>query len=405
MRYDIEDDGEDDSDNPDDSQGLEDSRQPGDFIDLEDEDEEEDEEEDDYEDDEDSQGRPDPAYRPEPLGKDNSAKIRHLRKQKDDSVAVREKKLRSVVGFLIVQKGECNGLPDDYAVNLICVRDGAASGAGQVLIGLYLFTILERFQTIGHLQLGLLELAGGYSNIPGLCLYSKFGFVPSMNLAIPGCFPSPGNMPMELHFPTKYRVATIDDAKIIVCSIVAGDRYHKGFKLPLCNIRANQSVLIALKEYNRLLEYRSSKRIDKNTFRSYCSRKPDLDLINSMFGTAFETRIHSFVRDLIYDMESVNPGTLQPNVNLDPNDIEFIRIISSVGPGPNIQNRYRQATADYNTFCVKMFPAEAAIQAAAAASGKRPGGGRNKNTAKRVKRNKKTIKRNKKVAKRSKRKT
>ncbi len=155
-------------------------------------------------------------------------------------------------------------------------------------------------------------------------------------------------------------------------------------------------MLIALREYNRLLEYRSSKRIDKNTFRSYCSRKPELDLINSMFGTAFETRIHSFVRDLIDDMESVNPATLQPNVNLDANDNEFIRIISRVGPGPNIQNRYIQANADYRELCVKMFPVEAA------AGRERPGGGINKKTAKRPKRNKKTIKRNKKTINRNK---
>jgi hypothetical protein len=120
-----------------------------------------------------------------------------------------------------------------------------------------------------------------------------------------------------------------------------------------------------------------------------------------MFGSAFEKRIHSFVRDLIYDMESVNPATLQPNVNLDPNDNEFIRIISSVGPGPNIQNRYRQAIADYRTLCVEMFPTEAAAQAASEAA-RQPGGGRNKKTAKRAKRNKKTIKRNKKTIKRNK---
>ena len=56
-----------------------------------------------------------------------------------------------------------------------------------------------------------------------------------------------------------------------------------------------------------------------------------------------------------------------------------------------------------------MFPKEAAAQLAAeAASGKRPGGGRIKRTAKRnkktKKRNNKTIKQNKKHVKRSKRK-
>lgn len=409
---------------PDDSQGSDDSRSPGSFIDIDLEDEEEEEEVKAYadwkrqlaEDDimkDDSKERADAAHRPEPKGRNNSEKISYLKKQKDDSDAIREKKLRSVVGFMIVQKGECSSFPEDYAVNLICVRNGVADGVGPILIGLYLYTILERLQTRGHLQLGLLELAGGYYNIEGLCLYSKFGFEPSINLAIRGCFPSPGNMPMELHFPSKYRARTIDDAKNIICSIVAGSNvagvsYHKGFKLPVCNIPRGlkQLVLIALREYNRLIEYRSTKRIDKNTFRSYCSRKPDLDLINSMFGTALETRVHGFVRDLMNDIESLDPVTLQPNVNLNANDNEFIRIISSVIPDRygRVPIPYRQGLIDYRALCVKMFPAEAAIQAAAAASGKRPGGGRNKKTSKRGKQNKNTIKRNKKPVKQSKRK-
>ena len=418
MRYDT---GDVDPDDSDDSQGSDDSRRPDSFIDIDIEDEEEDEEdvkayddwkqqlaEDDMKDV--SKERQDPAYRPEAKGQTNPEKISYLKKQKDDSDAIREKKLRSVVGFLIVQKGECSSFPDDYAVNLICVRDGVADGVGPILIGLYLYTILERVHTRGHLQLGLLELAGGYHNISGLCLYSKFGFVPSMNLAVPGCFPSPGNMPMELHFPTKYRARTIDDAKNIICSIVAGSNgagliFHPGFKLPLCNVPRGpkQLVLIALREYNRLIEYRSSKRIDKNTFRSYCSRKPDLDLINSMYGTALEKRVYGFVQGLMNDMESVDRVTLQPNVNLDDDDKEFIRIISNAIPDRNgrLPSTYRQAVADYTAFCVKMFPAEAAIQAAAAASGKRPGGGRINKTKKR---NKKTIKRNKKPVKQSKRK-
>ena len=345
------------------------------------------------------------------MGKDNSAKIRHLRKQKDDSVAVREKKLRSVVGFLIVQKGECNGLPDDYAVNLICVRDGVADGVGPILIGLYLYTILERFRTRGHLQLGLLELAGGYHNISGLCLYSKFGFVPSMNLAVPGCFPSPGNMPMELNFQTKYpRPKTIENAKNIICSIVAGSNvagliFHPGFKLPVCNIPRGlkQFVLIALREYYRLFEYFKSERIIKRTFIDYCNRKPELDLINSLLRTAFGSKVIGFGRNLMMDIEL--------DVNLDANDNEFIRIISSVRPNTpndlpqrNIGRCYTQGLIDYRKLFNGMFPTEAAAQAAAEVRPRlqQPGGGPNKKTAKRVKRNKKTMKRNKKPVKQSK---
>lgn len=376
----------------------------GESEDLEEESEEEESEE------EESQGRPGPAWREDP---------KNAKKQTNDSLKIRDKKLRSVVGFLIVQKGECRAFPEDYAVNLICVKDddddkpgtGALPGTGPLLIGLYLYTIIERRRTMGHLQLGLLELAGGYYNIAGLCLYSKFGFEPTINLAIPGCFSSPGNMPMELHIPSKYGVGQIDtikqleDAKQIICSIIAGERFHKGFKLPVCKVRTNQSALIALREYHRLLEYRRYKMINRSSFNNLCSYKPDLDLINSQSGTAFERRVYgTLVPELIDDMESFDPITLMPNVSLDDNDKEFIRIISSVGPNTLIntpmriiQSRYRQALVDYRTLCEKKFPAEAT---------QRPGGGRTKKTKKRnnktIKRNKNTIKRNNKATKRSK---
>ena len=210
--------------------------------------------------------------------------------------------------------------------------------------------------------MGLLELAGGYYNIAGLCLYSKFGFVPAIGMAVPRCFNTPGNMPMELHFSRYPKISTLEDARNVVCSIVAGDKYHPGFKLPICNVKTNQSALIALREYDRLIEYLKRPpypNIGRNYFNSICSGKPDLDLINSQMGTVFEKKVYgTLIPDLIRDMESVDPVTLKPNVNLDENDKEFIRIISSVGPNvPRhyIQRRFRQALIDYDALCVKMF--------------------------------------------------
>lgn len=351
--------------------------------------------------------------------------------------------LESIVGFLIVQKGECKTYPRDYSVNLICVRDGVARGTGQVLLGLYLYTILERQKTTGYLQRGLLELAGGYYNIEGLCMDSKFGFVPSMNLAVHGCFPYAENMPMELHFPTKY-VNMLDDVRSdsdneegyttppppgphdpfttppsdhasdnvrrenmteeqieqIVCSIVAG--VHEGFKLPICNIRKNQSVLIALKEYIRLHEYLITERIDFVTFEKQCSRTNELRLIYSMFITSLKTPLHDFIDNLIFRMESIDHD------RLNQNEKDFIQIILSVSSSAE---NMQKALDDYSAFSDRMFFKDPALQTAAAAVQvesparlQQPGGGPNKKTAKRDKRNKKTMKRNKKAAKQSKRK-
>jgi hypothetical protein len=320
---------------------------PGDYLDLEGMEDEEDSEEEDY------QGRPGPAWRPEPKGRNNAAQIRNLKKQKDDSAEIRKIKLQSVMGFLIVQKGECSFRPNDYAVNLICVKDGAEPGTGQLLIGLYLYTILKRPPPV---QLGLLELAGGYYNISGLCLYSKFGFVPNMDFSVSGCFDYPGNMPMILDF-NRYNVQSIRDAKNIVCAIVAGDKYHQGFKLPICNVKKNQSVVVALREYNRLIDYIRPPpfpNIGFNSFDRFCSRHPDLDLINSQTGTAYESKIYTdVVPDLITVMET--GGVLSPDQE------EFVRIISSVAPNATglkfkgFNNRYRQALMDYSALCAKMF--------------------------------------------------
>jgi len=366
---------------------------------------------------------------------DRSSKPSDPKRPKDDSDPVIGI-LESVVGFLIVQKGECKTYPRDYSVNLICVRDGddILQGAAQVLLGLYLYTILERQNTTGYLQRGLLELAGGYTNIKGLCLYSKFGFVPSMNLAIPDCFPYAENMPMELVFQTKYVLddvrsdsdneggyttppppATPDrfttptsdhasdnptreimnpdeivNAKQIVCSILAGD--HKGFKLPICNIRQNQSVLIALKEYIRLHEYLITRRIDPNTFENQCSRTNELKLIYSMFITTLKVQIHEFINNLITRMESIDHETL------DPREKEFIQIILSVGSS---DEDLQKALVAYSAFWDRLLK-DPALQNDSAARAQQPGGGRNKKTAKRAKRNKKTIKRNKRTTKKRK---
>ena len=92
-------------------------------------------------------------------------------------------------GFAIVQQGECNKYPDNFCLNLIC----SAAKKGKILLGLYLYIIKNHINIAN--KIGLLELANGYINGAGFCLYSKYGFVYDIKL-YGDCFPYCNNMPM-----------------------------------------------------------------------------------------------------------------------------------------------------------------------------------------------------------------
>jgi hypothetical protein len=103
------------------------------------------------------------------------------------------KKLNSVLGFIIVEKGECKRLPYAYSVNLICVRSIKEKPKGALLLGAYLYCIKK----IGQ-RYGLLELAGGYKNAAGFFAYSKMGFIKNTSLFDAQCFTDLHNLPMSI---------------------------------------------------------------------------------------------------------------------------------------------------------------------------------------------------------------
>lgn len=113
-----------------------------------------------------------------------------------------------VVGFLMTELGECNNDQNDYghvpALNLICAPrkhvhsntekeciDGRCSVIGRILLFMYLYALKRK-----NIQYALLELAGLYCNIKGLCLYNKFGFREDVSLVEKTCFSSGDNLAM-----------------------------------------------------------------------------------------------------------------------------------------------------------------------------------------------------------------
>ena len=103
------------------------------------------------------------------------------------------KKMNHVLGFIIVEKGECRRLPNAYSVNLICVRSLKDKPRGSILLGAYLYCCKK----VGQ-RYGLLELAGGYKNAAGFFSYSKMGFVKNTTLFDERCFKDFGNLPMSI---------------------------------------------------------------------------------------------------------------------------------------------------------------------------------------------------------------
>lgn len=188
-------------------------------------------------------------------------------------------RLSGVVGFIIVELGECKTYPYGYSINLICTNSKAPAGSGSILMGLYLYTILshpdktdsrritfppgkavinitekpsseeddepkietsfsstEPLTPVQHY--GILELASAYVNPGGLCMYEKFGFQYTESMYGPQCFEDFNNLPMLIDFKTKpgYAELTVEQKKQKIVNITVGT--DRGFpKSKICSVR------------------------------------------------------------------------------------------------------------------------------------------------------------------------
>jgi len=119
-----------------------------------------------------------------------------------------DKKSRHILGFVIVEKGECRKMPTTYSIQLICTRSKTdfkqysydamnkvprERSKAAILLGAYLYCGKSYGQT--H---GILELADGYKNMSGFFSYSKQGFVKDTTLFGKDCFRSYDNLPMAV---------------------------------------------------------------------------------------------------------------------------------------------------------------------------------------------------------------
>lgn len=264
----------------------------------------------------------------------------------------------SIKAFIIVELGECKIYPNAFTVNLICakkgdtsnpldINSGAFSGSGNILMGLYLYSILSHPETINKLStiekpiifptgkailsqvpkklkieetskytvieetelninevifkeplipvrhIALLELAGAYTNPGGLCSYEKFGYNYEPNLYGDNCFYDYNNLPMIIYFNTDYE-GNDNIKKSRVVSIAAGDKRADFKKSEICYIKDayKQSVLGYLKNYKIYLD----QNVNLNDFNEYYSVTPNMEQILMYLSkgskTSFDTMIN-----------------------------------------------------------------------------------------------------------------
>jgi hypothetical protein len=160
-----------------------------------------------------------------------------------------EQKFADIIGFCIVKRKGCQKMAKAYVLNLVCSKSGA--NVGNICVCLYLYAILMHPQDtretiipikieptmteVPVLHIGLLELSGGYKNIPGLCLYSKFGFVVDKQLSgmDSNCFRDTNNIGMINRYIEDSSV-TIEERKQKIINIV--NKVDPGYeKHVICN--------------------------------------------------------------------------------------------------------------------------------------------------------------------------
>ena len=148
-----------------------------------------------------------------------------VNKNEDRTINTPRQRLSSVVAFIIVEKGECSISDPDidrskvYSVNLICRREdkpNTVSVKGVVLLGAYMYCIKNCQNIHTDDKIGILELAGAYTNLSGFFSYTKVGFDKDNSLFGKKCFKDADNLPMSVD------INQYDNSDII--RLVSGDK-------------------------------------------------------------------------------------------------------------------------------------------------------------------------------------
>ena len=176
-----------------------------------------------------------------------------------------------VVGFLMTELGECNNANNEFgnvpALNLVCAprkhvhsntmkecRAGTCGVIGRVLLFMYLFALKRK-----SIHNALLELAGLYCNVKGLCLYNKFGFREDVSLVEESCFKETDNLAMICKLDS-IKEEELIDALILSKPIDVANTEPLCDKKYVGNVREQRKAVgIRMENYNSMLDLQTGK--------------------------------------------------------------------------------------------------------------------------------------------------
>jgi hypothetical protein len=154
--------------------------------------------------------------------------------------------MNNILGFMIVEKGECKKYPENFCVNLICAKN-----VGTILMELYLYIIINNNFITN--KIGLLELGNSYYNVGGLCMYTKYGFEFDRFLSDETCFKYfPPNLPMIVKIYEKYGPTLQEQNEKLLTIHNRGNVFSKP---DICNIRGDRQTLLGLALNLKLPQY------------------------------------------------------------------------------------------------------------------------------------------------------
>lgn len=235
-----------------------------------------------------------------------------------------------IIAFIITELGECK-LPsskyppeDVWSVNLIC---GGSGGNGAYLISLFLFSVIDGTQANKWPPIGVLELAGGYENISGVCLYTKFGFKIDTSIRSSVCFEDYMNLPHIADF----RQLDLNTAKDTMIRLITSKIPIAPFyKHPICYIKNQDlqsilAIILNIKDsfYDGIYNYLTDKYYS-NIFKSarrLLLNKPTMPRKYTISDT--DTDLTEIIR-ILFSMSGINPLDIENTFNNSVSSLSLV---------------------------------------------------------------------------------